>query len=170
MVLVMIFTGLDPEVLAEPSGNGYWRWPAQSKDGVASSSSWMSPSGASTDRRRNPWQAFGPVMRGVTLDVLREADALKRLTADDIVARIGDGGELANEIASFRRSWLKGGVGRARDDSNEDDDDEAALLGGGGGGRASNAATTGTLDRAYVTVCDGLFFIAGRVEEACVIM
>eukprot|EP00038_Savillea_parva_P025706 m.49122 g.49122 ORF g.49122 m.49122 type:complete len:358 (+) comp7076_c0_seq2:67-1140(+) len=132
MVVLMLFTGLDPENVAPPGGNLYWRWP-----------------GSANDKRRNPWSSFGPTMRKLIEETLCRPDPSHRATTEEFFAQVGLDSPLADELAAFRRVWSRGAGKRRRPGSRgmlyEDGDDENALLrgsstspvkapGGGGGG------------------------------------
>lgn len=165
MVLVMVFAGRDPESLAKPQGHRYWRWVAAPQDDVDDSPQW-SPTPA--DKRPNPWDNFGPIMRGVTLGVLHEADPSTRPSATDIVTRIGDGSELATEIALFRRAWM----GRdTHGDDDLDEDDTTALLSDGASsasGTPDTQESSGFLAQTYNALCTSIQSVANRTE-GCVI-
>jgi hypothetical protein len=115
MVILMIFTGLDPEFIAPPDKKSYWRWSCTGKD-----------------RRESPWALFGPTMRGIIVDILCEPNPAKRLTPEALASRVGDDSELFAELAAFRRSWSNRSKNGALNNAGTTDEDaDTALLGDG---------------------------------------
>lgn len=113
MVILMIFTGLDPENVAEPPGEGYWRWP-----------------GTKNDRRRNPWPSMGPAMLALVEGILRAPIPEQRLTAESLASQTAEDSKLTEELATFRREWslIEAATFRHKSSQGYASDDGRALL------------------------------------------